>query len=276
MARLQTRSETRNAFFGDNAEEIAALLTAWETSWVDTSLVTERGGQIVGFIGAELDESLGRVWIHGPVVAVPDWDGVADALLAALDGALPAMPWDRELAGDVANAQLAVLASRHGFVAGEVHHVLTLGAASVEDLPASSVSPLSPSHEQAFFELHAQLFPGTYYSGPQLLGQAARGEADVLGLADGDELVGYVAGRIDEGGDGYIDFVGVARDRRREGHGALLVAAISRALAERAAIAAVRLTVSCENRAALVLYDTLGFVRTSSAVGYRRRVEPSG
>jgi len=230
----------------------------------------------MGFIGAELDESLSRVWIHGPVVDAPDWERVADALLAALHDAVPAMSSkDHEFAGDVANARLAAFATRHRFVGGNVHHVLSLDVRRIGELPASSVPPVQPTHEQAFLELHDQLLPGTYYSGRQLLDQAARRDADVLGLVDGDQLVGYVAGRIDEGGDGYIDFVGVAPNRRRQGHGVGLVAAISRVFAERAPIAAVRLTVSSENFAALDLYDTLGFVCTSSAVGYRRRAAPS-
>ena len=230
----------------------------------------------MGFIGVELDESLSRVWIHGPVVGAPDWDSFADALLAALHDAVPAMASkDHELAGDVANARLAALATRHGFVGGTVHYVLALDAARIGALPVSSVPLVELAHEQAFLELHDQLFPGTYYSGRQLLDQAARGDADVLGLVRGDQLVGYVAGRIDEGGVGYIDFLGVSSSNRRQGHGVVLVAAISRAFAERGPIAAVRLTVSSENSAALALYDRLGFVRTSSAVGCRRPAAPS-
>ncbi len=217
------------------------------------------------------------MWIHGPVVDDPDWDGAADALLASLYAEVPTTSAkDHEFAGDAANERLAAFASRHGFVAGKVHYLLSLAAPEVERLPPASVPPIQEAHEQAFLDLHEDLFPGTYYSGRQLLDQAARGDAIVLGLADGDHLVGYVAGRIDEGGDGYVDFVGVAPDRRRHGHGASLVAAFSRALAARAPIGAVRLTVSSENAGALALYDALGFARTSSAVGYRRRAEPSG
>lgn len=174
------------------------------------------------------------------------------------------------------NARLAGFAARHGFVAGKVHHVLSRDVLGIDELPASAVPPLEPACEEAFLELHEQLFPNTYYSGQQLVDQAASGDAVVLGLVDHDTLVGYVAGRIDERGDGYVDFVGVAPGSRRRGHDATLVAAVSRALAERGPIREIRLTVSSENAAALALYEALGFARVSSAVGYRRRAEHAG
>jgi ribosomal protein S18 acetylase RimI-like enzyme len=178
---------------------------------------------------------------------------------------------DHSLAGDVANARLAAFAARHGFAAGGTHHLLSLPAAGIDRLPAVGAAAISPEHREAFLELHTELFPDTYYSGSQLLEQAGSEQAIVLGFVSDRELVGYAAGRIDEGGDGYIDFVGVAPTRRREGHGRTLVAGLSRALRERQPISRVGLTVGDENAAALALYDALGFERASSGVGYRRR-----
>jgi ribosomal protein S18 acetylase RimI-like enzyme len=211
------------------------------------------------------------VWIHGPVADDLEWDAIADALLERLLADVPRVNGKhQELAGDTRNERLAHLAARHGFVAGKVHHVLSFDASDIALLPGARVPPIEPPQEPAFVDLHERLFPGTYYSGRQLLDQAARGDAVVLGLVDRSGLFGYVAGRIDEGGNGYIDFVGVTQERRREGHGATLVTAISRALALQQDIAKVELTVSSENAGALALYDRLGFRRSSSAVGYRR------
>lgn len=275
VATQQAHRTTRDAFFGDTPDEVAALLAAWETPWAETAYVCERQSRIVGFIGAELDDSLSRVWIHGPLVVDPDWDEVADELLAALEtGVASLVRKDQELAGDVANERIASFSARHGFAAGKVHDVLSLTASGIARLLAPALPPILAEHEEAFLALHDEVFPGTYYSGRQLLDLAARDEVLVLGLVDDDQLAGYAAGRIDEGGTGYIDFVGVATSLRRQGHGTTLVAAMCHALATRAPIEKVALTVSSENAAALALYDALGFVRTSSAVGYRRRPEP--
>lgn len=121
VSSLQSRPEDRNAFFGVTVDEAGALLSSWETPWVEASVVAERGGQIVGIL-------------------------------------------------------------------------------------------------------------------------------------DSGELAGYAAGRIDEAA----------------------VAALTRALAERAPITKVSLTVSTQNDAALAPYDRLGFSRASSAVGYRRQAERCG
>src|SRR5262249_35182124 len=180
---------------------------------IETSRVAERGRRLVGFVGAEIDESLDRVWFYGPVVDDPDWHVVADALLAALTTGVPGSTGKTaEVVGDVANARLAAFAERHGFGAGKVHHLLALPAPMIESLERPELAPIAVEHESAFVARHEELFPGTYYSGPQLLDQAARGKAVVLGVIDDGRLVGYAAGRVDEGGDGYLDFVGVAPD----------------------------------------------------------------
>ena len=274
IASLQARPEERNGYFGESLAEVRALLESWERPWVDTSVVAERSGRLTGFLGAELADSAPRVWLHGPVVVDPDWDRVADELLAALLARFPELgDREQELVGDAANTRLGTFGKRHGFLAGAVHHVLELPAAAIAALPSAPVVPLGAAHEGALARLHDELFPRTYYSAHELLEQAARGDATVLGLVEPGNLTGYVAGRIDEAGEGYIDFVGVSGDDRRRGYGTALVGEISRALAKRASITKVSLTVSTENPAALALYDRLGFTKVSSAVGYRRPAE---
>lgn len=260
--------------FDEQPHAIAAQISAWETPWLETSWVADRGDGIVGYIGVELDDAQPRVWIHGPVVDDRDWDVVADALLTALDAELPVTrASEAEVAADVENARIAEFATRHGFIAGKVHHLLALPAPRIEPLPRGDAEPLSSEHEDAFVELHEQLFPGTYYSGRQLLAQAAQGEAMLLQALDDDELAGYAAGRIDEAGDGYLDFVGVAPGKLRRGFGGALAGAMGHALRDRAPISAMRLTVSGDNTAALALYGLLGFERQANVVAYRRPPE---
>ncbi|HET9437150.1 MAG TPA: N-acetyltransferase [Gaiellaceae bacterium] len=200
-----------------------------------------------------------------------DWDGLADGLYEALLRLVPRVAsLDQELAGDVANVRVAGFAGRHGFTAGEVHHLLTVSGSALAALATEPLPSIPPDRQARFLELHDRLFPGTYYTGAQLLEMAAEGVATVLGrVADGD-LVGYAAGRIDEGGGGYLDFVGVDPGCRRRGHGRALVRAMCGALRELQPIPRLRLTVGGANAAALELYRELGFERTSSMVGYRR------
>jgi RimJ/RimL family protein N-acetyltransferase len=41
-------------------------------------------GQLVGAMGSEYDEGLGRAWLHGPHVATESWELVAVELLTRL------------------------------------------------------------------------------------------------------------------------------------------------------------------------------------------------
>jgi ribosomal protein S18 acetylase RimI-like enzyme len=276
VAAQQAHAESRDAMLAETPAAIATQLAGWETSWVEVSRIAERRGGLVGFVGADLDESLRRTWIHGPVVADPDWHGVADRLLASLETETPGLIRTRaDVMADVANVRIAAFAQRHGFVVTEEQHLLALPADLIDELPRPEVAPIWAPHEGAFVLLHENAFPGTYYSGQQLLDQAARGEAVLLGVVEEGALAGYAAARLDEEGDGYVDFVAVVPELRRRGAGQALVAGIAHALRARRDVSAIRLTVSSENTAALALYDSLGFTRQSSAVGYRRDPEPS-
>lgn len=271
VAARQGDPASRIAYFGESPSEIETYLPTWSPPWTETSRVAVDGSTLTGYIGAELDVALDRAWIHGPLVSDARWDEVAEELWAALLPAIPDTIDDVELTGDVANTRLAAFAARRGLVGGDVHVVLEIEAADVDRLPAADVPRMPRTHEDALVALHEELFPNTYYSGRQLLEQADRGEAILLGLVVGARLVGYAAGRIDEGGAGYIDFVGVTHGTRRAGHGRTLVIALCRALRPRTRVPAVRLTVAETNDGALALYDGLGFRRLSSAIGYRRR-----
>lgn len=270
-AGLQVRPEQRTAGLGRTPAEIGVYLESWATPWHDKSRVADLDGALVGFAACEPDEKLGRAWIYGPLVAEDEWDAIADHLLTDVMAEAPPAIADFELSGDLANVRLAALAQRHGFAAGVPHFLLTLDATMIAPSAAGGVIPLPREHEHAFVALHDLLFPGTYYSGAQLLERAADGTQTVLALVADGELVGYAAGRLDEAGDGYVDFVGVEPAVRREGYGRALVLALCRTLGDDHPIGRVTLTVSSENGAALALYDDLGFRRESSSVGYRLR-----
>jgi ribosomal protein S18 acetylase RimI-like enzyme len=270
---LQARPEHRIGYFGDTDTEIAALLASWATPWPTTARIAERDGTLVGFAAADLDEATGRAWVHGPLVDDPEWESVADALLREVVDAAPPGIDDFELVGDVANVRLAALADRHAFTAGEVHHLLTLDRAGIRSLPTLEAAPLARELEDDLVALHDSLFPATYYPGRTLLERAARHESEIVIVAEAGSLVAYGAGQIDEVGAGYVDYVGVPPQQRRRGRGRTAVVALIRALRARRDIPYARLVVAGSNVGALALYDSLGFTRTSSMVGYRRRPE---
>ena len=268
IARFQARPETRIAYFGASATEIAAEIESWGSGWPGQCLIAERDGEMLGFIGVDVDRELGRAWVHGPFVEDEEWDVLAARLLH--DAFSVAGVDDLEVVGDAANDRLGALAARHGFLRGRLSLSLEIDREQVARLPTVVLPRLEDSQRDAFAALHEALFPRTYYSGAQLAERSARGEATVLVLVEDERLVGYAVGRIDSGGEGYVDFVGVAEDARGAGRGRHLVTAICQALLEQPKPSKVSLTVYEDNAAALAVYDVLGFTRAASMIGFRR------
>lgn len=268
IARFQARPETRIAYFGASAAEIAAEIESWGSGWPEQCLIAERDEEALGFVGVDIDHELRRAWIHGPFVEDQHWDVLAEILLhraVAIAGVD-----DLELVGDAANERLAALAVRNAFSRGRLSLALEIDRERVARLPHVVLPRLEDSQRDAFVVLHELLFPRTYYSGTQLAEQSARGESTVVVLVEDERLFGYAVGRIDSGGEGYVDFVGVAEDARGAGRGRRLVTAICQALLKQPEPSKVSLTVYEDNAAALAVYDVLGFTRAASMIGFRR------
>jgi ribosomal protein S18 acetylase RimI-like enzyme len=272
IARQQESPESCVPFFGRTPPEVASEIEAWGASWPRQSLVAKLSESIVGFIGADVDPEQGRVWLHGPFAEPGQWDSLADVLLErVLTDVVPGEVGDLELAGDVANERLGDLARRHGFRRGKPSRSLEIGRDAISRLPSITLPALGADHHAEFVALHDKLFPGTYYSGAQLVRQHTRAEAIVLQLVESERLTGYAAGRADPSGEGYLDFLGVAEDARGAGRGRRLVTSICQRLVGGTDATKVALTVYEDNAPALALYEGLGFAHVASLVGYRRR-----
>lgn len=279
VAGLQADPAHLIASLGVTAADIAASIREWAADWTGhCRIVRDDGnGTLTGFAGVEVDLELGRAWVHGPLVAAdgPAWDEAADALLGALlAGPVPDTVHDVELNSHLDNVRLARLAARHGFTAGVVNRALELRRSTALALPPIILPALDPAHHDAVAALHDRLFPGTYYSGRQLVAQAVAGEATILQLVEDGGLVGYAAGRVDNAGEGYLDFVGVDESARRAGAGRRLVTAFAQTICAEPAVPRVCLSVREDNEPALALYAALGWTIDIRMVGYRRKSGP--
>lgn len=69
---------------GQSAEGLQQQLMSY---WDDSELcyfMALQGDQLVGALGSEYDEGLGRGWLHGPHVAAEDWERIAAELFRRL------------------------------------------------------------------------------------------------------------------------------------------------------------------------------------------------
>ncbi|MBT4985240.1 MAG: GNAT family N-acetyltransferase [Ilumatobacter sp.] len=257
------------------SSDIAALRTELREiegvdSWTTATWVAlDDARDVIGWIAAESDRQMGRVWWFGPFVAdadLPLADAIADGLFGAGRRSLAQFP-EHELAIDARSSWLQRFAERNGFEAEEGSVVLRLSDLHIE-VPGSSVriEAAAESIDAEVVALHDAIFPGTHSTGAQLFGLTGGRHDRFVARHEGD-VVGYVATEVQHDGSLYIDYVGVSDASRGQGIGRALVGTAIRARADEATHA--HLTVRVSNAAARELYASLGFVEELVLVPHR-------
>ena len=275
IARLQLLSEHHIGYFGVTFEEISTYIKELEVNWRKSSLLGFEDERLVGAIITDYDPEIKRAWIHGPIVDHQEWQSIADKLYDELRRqVIPKYVTELELYGERLNTNLNKFSKRHGFVSIKSSCVLQFPRAKLASLPKIEGQVITEEYYEAFKLLHAKLFPGTYYTGIQILNKLDNNNT-VLMETENQTLLGFVRGKLEkETNEGYIDFVGVAESARRKGIGKRLVVAILHWLFRSfPQINVVTLTVYETNIPAISLYINLGFKKIRLLQGYRKTIE---
>lgn len=182
---------------------------------------------------------------------------------------LPSYVITQELHFDRQHRFARTFAALNGFVVSSEDTVYRIARAHAEFAQHDAWHVLAKAHEGALVMLHDRLFPGTYYSGDELL--AMRGDDIViLQVVEDGALAGYVTVSRDlEQGEAYIDFIGVEAAERGRGVGSrLLRSAIAWAFDD-ARVGEMMLTVDSGNPAER-LYTRHGFEIKQATRSYRK------
>jgi ribosomal protein S18 acetylase RimI-like enzyme len=272
VARLQDDNAHHTGYFGTEAKLIEQYIMELEPIGPEAFLLAYEGNALIGLLGLEFDLELGRAWLHGPMVDHDDWQLVADELYeSALKQVLPTQIKDLELYGDIANTNLRRFAQRKGFTIGSQAFTLCFPETQAKNLPTVNARELEPKYHDAFKSLHRENFPGTYYSGQQIINKID-GRNKVFIAVENGELLGFIYPEIDTGSNqGYLNFLGVKKSARRQGIATKLIIAAVQWLLSLDEIHEVRLTVSEENTGALKLYTNIGFELERTLQGYRKK-----
>lgn len=293
-ARCQADPRRHCTYAGTDADTIAAEVADVD-GWQDQMVVARRDGRPIGWLLADVDTEVGRVWWWGPFVLDPDWAAVADRLYRhardLVQRSTSGVGLGEELAADARSTEFAEFAARHGFRAEEpsaclvAHPPLTGADATVRDAadPTSAWTDPGPPPDgiaivtldtldrhdrEVVAALHDGLFAGSHFTGRALVG-AVGDRLHRLVAIDGGRPVGYVAIEHQHDDSLYVDYLGVAPDARGRGVGRALVAAACREGFERGATFA-HLTVRASNSTARSLYASLGFVEERVIAPARR------
>lgn len=273
VARLQADPTQMIAYFGTEANDIRHSLECFEPDWTRATQLAYDGECLVGLLGVDVSESIGRAWLYGPLVDGADWDKTADDLYASAQKMMPDYVHQHELFVDVANLNVAGFAARHGFVPGTPEASLRFGREHLGQLPDEAAEMLSADQHAAFVELHDRIFPNTYYTGVEILKRLGERDRVFVETISKNSLAGYIYVKVEPGAtNGYIDFVGVAESTRRQGIGRRLVSAATHWLFTFPAVEEVTLTVNTGNSGAIALYKQLGFEHNQTLQVFRKQV----
>jgi len=277
IARLQPDPTHQIAYFDMSPEDIVEQLRGFDTHPACATLLAYEKERFLGLLGLEVSAEIQRTWLYGPLISEgEDWAVIADALYArALESFIPP-GYSQELFVDVQHTRMADFAARHGFPARPLESSMRLDRPHAAQLPTpQAVYVLDPPYTEGFVALHDRLFPGTYYSGQQILARLGERDRVYITRDEGNAVNGYIYAKVEDGPDSaYIDFLGVAEQARRKGLGSALTCAAVGWLLTFSHVNTIALTVRGTNTPAVALYQRLGFVLTQTLAGYRK-VAPS-
>lgn len=260
-ADLQAKGDHHIGYLGTTVTSIVTDVGNVDR-WTERTVVARVDGEVVGWLLAEKDDDMSRVWWWGPFCADrEDRDAVVDRMYRLLAGAVGAR--EEELAPDERNRWVARCASRWGFTGETASAVLRYDGGPLGSHP--SVVAVGPQHFDDVVALHDRLFPGTHTPGRALVPSD-----DVrLVYAENGEVRGYVAAEVQSDQAGYIDYLGVDPIHRGRGIGGALVRTATDRLLELGSTS-VNLTVRETNTVARRLYGSLGFIEERVIRPYRK------
>jgi ribosomal protein S18 acetylase RimI-like enzyme len=266
MARLQRVPSHHIGYVSDNPDDIASGLLEID-GFEEQFFVAEDDTGICGFIGADLD--FDRAWIYGPMCDVKNWDETVNQLWLQLEPSVSRLKW-LFLFADTQNTRFTDFAERINSSEHGRECVLEFARSQLESLRGQVGISRTITEQDfvAFTTLHDAIFPGTYFSGKEILERLNHQRKLFL---HGDlELLGYSYAEVSDSGQASLEFIGVSEKARRKGIGKDLMVRTLEWIFSFENVEQVSLIVNAKNTAALVMYQKLGFLEVRHMVSYRR------
>lgn len=246
---------------GDNYQNIQNEIVRLDSNSGICFVMASQNDKLIGTLGCELDEDLGRGWTRGPFVIAEtgEWESVTNSLLEGLQNILPSTIHWLDSFLNIANERGNKFYLAHGFQQLRLVHVYV--AVKFENqLERSSIcASINPLQAQKFITLHESIFTQTYASGQRILDKISENH-QVFVCTQEDEILGYLYAAIEEDtGDGSIEFVGVREDARGKGIGRKLLQTALQWLFEEKKVHQATLVVNDNLTNARSLYESVGF-----------------
>jgi ribosomal protein S18 acetylase RimI-like enzyme len=274
ISRLQQNPTHHIGYLSENTDDIQISLHDIENLERQFFLARNETN-ITGFIGMDFDDT--RAWIYGPMCDTSDWESTVDGLWQQLEPLLAqSKTW--LLFCDLQNTRVANFAQKIGCLEHGVECVFLFKREQLQPLhkPNTIGHIITPNDHAAFTALHDAIFPGTYFSGTEILERLSSQRA--LFVTDG--VTGYSYAEVSDSGEASLEFIGITPEARGQGIGQALMMKTLEWIFSFEETMQVLLTVNAQNTQALRMYAKLGFLEQRRMVSYRKisshkNLEPS-
>jgi len=231
-------------------------------------LIAFQGHEMVGAMGSEYDDELGRGWLHGPHATAESWEVVASELFTRLLEELPASITQLEAYLNVENVRGRRFYAERGFEERDhLYYDYWLMPADRVVEGDRSCAPLGKEDRASFVRLYEAIFPTGYYSGERILKMIGSSH-QVFTVVEERGVVGFAVVSVDESlSMGEIQFLGVREDCRGQGCGRRLLMSATDWLVKEATVSRVCLNVGEDVANARGLYESVGFTSRFTGVG---------
>ena len=257
---------------GNNDQSIQNELIRLDSEAGICFMTAEHNGDLIGILGCELDQELGRGWTRGPFIIpeTEDWENAASALLDGLLHALPSTIHRLDSFLNMANERGNKFYLAHGFQQLRLVHVYVAETFYQQLANSSTCGSINPLQAQNFIALHDSIFTQTYATGQRILDKLGD-DHRVFVYTQGDEILGYIYAAMEEDtGEGSVEFIGVREDARGKGIGRQLMLTALQWLFEGKKVDRAILVVNDNLTNARSLYESVGFSLKYTGVQTRK------
>jgi len=252
--------ENHIAYCGNNGKEIAKSLTDCITDipFYKCFLIAEENSGIIGILGFDPDLKNKKAEIWGPFIKETYWN-ISDLFWEKMTRLLPKGIEKICMFVNAKNNRCLDLANKLNFIKESEETILEIERDIAGKLYAVDLLELTEDRRDEMKTLHDKIFPGTYYSGEDIISRLNENRK-VFICMNNNELTGYIYIEAEpEFGESGIEFFAVKESGRGKGSGSMLLNMALKWLFSFDSIKSVKLCVNSENKKAIKLYEKVGF-----------------
>ena len=224
--------------------------------------------KLCGVWGWDYDSEKGYLYSLGPYINHDYWEQVAEALWREIKKLIPVGSKEIIMSLNAKNENCAGFAIKHGFKRMIVGLELKLKAGDFNPVDYSYIAELTEDQYEDFCALHDKLFPGTYYSGRDIIGRSD----NVRKVFVTDPVTGYIyVEPRPEFGTANLEFIGVDPANRGQGLGQALLSKGIDYVFSFDSIKEIALAVR-EDNPARRLYEKVGFIMEKIVHSYEKQL----